>query len=129
MAVEFFTEAKLPSRLNLELWVKNWTGLTRAGSGIVLVSDTDGVLNGAIGGLAYNDLNDGARVLAEAFWFTTKGARGAGLALLKGMEAWCRASGIKRIHMIHLHSLNERLGRIYERMGYRLVESAYVKDI
>lgn len=127
LAVEFFREADLPSKLVPDLFESNWRTMIGNGSGVALVSCDGETITGAIGGLIYNDLNDGEKCFAEAFWFVPKSSRGGGIRLLKAMSKWCESNGVKRSSMVHLHCLNDRLGSLYERMGWSLVESTYVK--
>jgi GNAT superfamily N-acetyltransferase len=128
---EFYAEAGLPGRFHQGTAVRTWAQLIKAGTGMVAVLGEPGCVVGAVGGLLYPDLNDGALVAAEAFWFVSPGARGRGaLALLDEYEAWAREAGAARLSMVHLVSLNaDRLARLYARRGYRPVEVHYIKEI
>jgi GNAT superfamily N-acetyltransferase len=127
---KFFEEAKLPGGLVPEVWVKNWTHFLRIGTGIVFVAEERGFLTGTIGGFVYEDLNNGHKILTEAFWYVDPDHRGKdGLRLLKAFESWAELNGCRRISMVHLHEINNGLGDFYLRRGYRPVETAYWKAL
>lgn len=129
LAAEFHGEAKMPSVYNPDIWKLNWTTLINMGLAQVLVEEAFGRIVGTIGVIVSPDLNDGKRSADEAFWFQSKTHRGSGVRLLKAMEKKLAESGPTRFYMVHLHSLNDRLGGIYERMGYSKVETRYLKEI
>lgn len=129
LAAEFHGEAKMPCSYNSEVWKLNWTTLISMGMAYVLVEEAFGKIVGAIGVIISPDLNDGKSSADEAFWFQSKTHRGSGFRLLREMEKRLPHFGVSRFYMVHLHSLNDRLGGIYERMGYSKVETRYVKEI
>jgi hypothetical protein len=55
-------------------------------------------------------------------WWVEPAARGCGLALLKRAERWALETGATAIQM---SAPEARVGRLYERRGYRLVEMTY----
>ena len=129
LAAEFHSEAELPSGFSSGVWQKNWSFLLERNLAVVLVEEVNGMIAGTIAFIVSRDLNDDVQTAEEAFWFQSKLKRGSGIKLLKAMEAHLKRTGIRRVFMIHLACLNDRLGRIYERMDYRKVETRFVKHI
>lgn len=125
---EFYQEANLPGRFVPEVFVHRWGQIIASGVGRIFAFFIDGTPIGAIGIIISNDINDDARVAQEAFWFVEKSHRKVGLKLFHHAENYARNSGCKRMAMIHLVNLQpEKLGALYERMGYSLVEHSYHK--
>ncbi len=92
--------------------------------GIMLVLERDGQLNGMIGMICMPHFLSGDVFAGEICWWVNPGHRGDGLHLMKAAEAWAQARGAKTIQMI---APNDRVGRLYERMGYRRTETTYQK--
>ena len=61
-------------------------------------------------------------------WWVDPAARGIGLALLRRAERWAAETGAAAIQMI-APATNPRVGRIYERRGYRALETSYQRAI
>jgi GNAT superfamily N-acetyltransferase len=53
---------------------------------------------------------------------------GAGAALLRAAEAWCREQGYTRL-TLNVFEGNARARRVYERAGYRVETLKYVKSL
>lgn len=66
----------------------------------------------------------------ELFWWVDPDSRqsGAGRDLLNGLESWAKAQGAARLSMMSMHSLDNGVGKLYERAGYVLTEQTYIKD-
>lgn len=65
----------------------------------------------------------------ELVWWVEPGHRGARLAgplLLEAAETWAREAGAKLVKMIAPVD-RKRVGWFYERVGYREIETAFVK--
>lgn len=129
----FFAEAKLPGKFSPSEFVGRMTSLIESGAGIIIGAFAQsGEIQGAIAGVAYDDIYTGDRVAVEMFWFMLPEARGGvgAFRLLHAFEKWARSGGCKRCAMIHLLAINsEPLQAIYQRMGYRPVETNYLKDL
>jgi len=66
----------------------------------------------------------------ELFWWVDESARGSGVGLkiLKKAESIAREQGAKAFMMLSIDSLDgDRVGNMYERMGYKLKEKAYMR--
>lgn len=91
---------------------------------IVLIEEGKGMLVGMIRPfyLGYEP------IATELGWWVEPEYRNSGIGreLIHAFEDWARDEGCKSLVMI---SLDEELGRYYEKNGYRLIERSYMKEI
>jgi GNAT superfamily N-acetyltransferase len=86
-----------------------------------------GVLAAVVGPMFFN-----AKELsvAELFWWVDPEHRGVGTELLSALEAEAQKRGAKRVSMLCLEKLEpEKIGQMYQRRGYSLVEHNYMKEL
>lgn len=127
---QFFDEGKLPGGFVPEIFSRNWKNLIERNIGTIIGSFDGDTITGALGAVLAPDLNNGQTIATECFWFVIDRHRGHGIALLKEFERWAAFRKAKRVAMIHLHALQpERLSELYQRMGYKAVETNYLKDL
>lgn len=127
---KFYAEAGLPGRFIPEVFARKWATFFEMGAGFILGLFKDGAIAGAFGAIVSDDLNDGTLVANECFWFVIPESRGRGFELLIAYEEEARRRGAKRCSMIHLANLQpEKLAHIYEKRGYREVETSYSKEL
>jgi len=93
----------------------------------VLVAGKDGALVGMMGLVAHVHHLSGVPTVGEVMWWMDPTARGAGLALLRHAEAWARDHGARAIQMAA--PVGSRAGLLYERRGYRAVETTYYRPL
>jgi GNAT superfamily N-acetyltransferase len=132
LAREFHQNEVLASWCSFDedVWLSTWWALLEGGCAFILISEEDGEITGAIGGLQYPDMNDGVRVCQEAFWFVPKAKRGGGPALLREYERVAVEHGAERTVMNHLaDDRAEHIARFYKRVGYQPLESSYYKEL
>jgi len=103
-------------------------------AGLVLVADTgtgaEDAVVGLLGVALTPSLYSGERVVVETIWWVEPAARGPGLALLRAAERWAAEQGAVRIEMMApVDGLGPRVGRLYQRRGYRAVETHYVAPV
>lgn len=68
------------------------------------------------------------KVAKETVWFIAPEARGRGaIRMLDAYEAWARAQGCDLVGMASLASND--VSRLYERRGYRAVETHFLKTL
>lgn len=69
-------------------------------------------------------------VAAELAWFVDKDARGksGSIKLVKSFEAWAEEKGADYVTMADIQGI-ANLNKLYERLGYKLTETAYSKRI
>lgn len=125
---KFWKEGNLPGEFIPEVFIRKWSEHIAAGHGHIFGLYVDRKVVGAIGLFIVNDINDDARVASEMFWFVDEEHRGGGLVLFRHAERYAKASGCKRMSMVHLVDLHPKgLEKLYERTGYRLIEKNYHK--
>jgi hypothetical protein len=90
--------------------------------GVVLVADHGGELTGMIGVLVTAHHLSAEPVAMEAFWWAS--TPGDGVRLLKASENWARSQGAVAMQMV---APDERVGALYARSGYELIEWGYMK--
>jgi GNAT superfamily N-acetyltransferase len=130
LAPLFWAEGKLPGGFDPEVFARTWTSLISSGTGhIVGLYDLTGLV-GALGYILAPDPNDGATVATEMFWFVDPEYRGSGLRLFHWFEGAAAALGASRLMAAHLSAINgPELKHLYERFGYREVETFYFKQL
>ncbi|KFC61958.1 GNAT family N-acetyltransferase [Massilia sp. LC238] len=100
---------------------------------VCLVAEIDGQVVGAAGALAYPFYFDASHKTGqEVFWWLDPEHRGGqvGIRLFAELEAWARAQGCKSFTMIALDAVDAwRVGKIYQRCGYRPSEHSYIKEL
>ncbi len=117
-----------------EVAQKTYCDLISRGSGkvFILCDDKTGAVMGGLGAIKAPDLHDGVLTAIETFWFIASEYRDTwgAFSLLRAFEKWAKETGCKRKALVHLaDSSPERLKRLYEIMGYKLVESHYVGEV
>jgi N-acetylglutamate synthase-like GNAT family acetyltransferase len=132
MGTAFFKEGGMPGGFDPEVFRRNWSTLLSAGMGRIWLLEVDGKACGALGVLITNDINDGQRVITEAFWYVVPDMRNSlhGVRLFTEMEKHAADIKAKRILMIHYHAtMDYRLPQFYEKFGYRAIETHYAKEL
>lgn len=95
---------------------------------VLYVAERDAAIIGMIGGYVYTHPYSDERFATELFWWTDPECRGAGIWLLKAFEQWARLQGVRALQVVAPRS-NDRLGAIYERLGFTRVETCYQREI
>ena len=111
-------------------WADRWFNLINSGAGKIFGLWDEDKITGGIGLILFPALEDGVMTTTEAFWFVDEKSRGGGLKLFITAEKWAKESGSKRMNMIHLtNSMPEKLKSLYEKKGYKMIETTYQKEI
>lgn len=128
---KFWSESNLPGGFKPDVFVENWKKIIARDQGCIIFNqDEKGGINGAIGLLVYQDINDGELVMQEAFWFVSPESRGFGLRLLKKAEEIAKMINVRRFVMTHLlNGYADQLSRLYPRMGFKALEINYIKHL
>lgn len=95
----------------------------------IFVLEKDGVIIGMLACIITQLFFSTKKTSTELAWYVDKEHRGGtkSLRLIKVYEAWAKEKGAEIIGMTDLSELQE-LGSIYERLGYTLNESTYIKE-
>lgn len=133
MSERFYETTEFPARLRFPF---DPATVERLASGLVdhvlLVADDGEQLRGMVGLFVLPFMFNAAHASAhEIVWWVDPDAQGAGVgkALLAAIEPACRDKGAEAIYMVHLATSPPQAAAIYERCGYALTESSYVKRI
>lgn len=92
----------------------------------VLVLESDAVVIGMIGYLIQPHFISGELMAGEVFWWVRPEYRGKGRMLLAEAEKRARAEGAKAMQMI---APNERVSKLYARIGYTPIETIHQKQL
>jgi GNAT superfamily N-acetyltransferase len=107
-------------------YVDFWRNMLTTGTGVIFLSETDGVINGGIGGVKFPEALSGRLTAVEMFWYTAKETRGDGIKLYLKFKKWAKEAGCRRLAMIYLPcSMPEKLKTFYEKEGFSLIEMHY----
>ena len=125
-----FSEESKFVRFNADIAIENVKNLIRNNIGVLFLAYKDFEIIGMICGIKYPDFLTGLWTAMELFWFVDKRKRGVGIRLLIKFESWARKENCKDIIMMHLSdSMPEEVKTIYEKKGYKYLESHYIKEL
>jgi GNAT superfamily N-acetyltransferase len=107
-----------------------WRSMIDSGSAAILALKKLDTIIGGIGLIFFPALEDGEMTCTEAFWYVRESERGGGLKLLLSAQKFAKENGAKRMNMIHLsHLMPEKLKNLYNRLGFREIETTYLKEL
>lgn len=129
MGAEFHKASGIPGGFAPQRWIASWTKFLACGVGIIFMLEQDSTPIGAVGFLRFDDPNNGHACAAEAFWYVRPQHRGCGITFLKQAIGVLKSEGVVRLSMVHLESMNTRLDKVYQRMGFQPIERTYWKEI
>jgi GNAT superfamily N-acetyltransferase len=126
-----FEEASGMVKVNIQYAHARYQELLESGICRVFYAETeDKIIQGSIGFIISNDLHDGKKIAIETFWFVDPTYRGIGKKLFNKFEAEAHKLGCEKLAMIHMvDSYPDTLKAFYEKNGYKLLESHYIKEI
>lgn len=95
-----------------------------------LALEVDGKVVGVIAGKVVDYPLQEAKIFQEMIWYVAKDYRRYGIKLLEVLEERCRSRGMAGIVMVLLeNSKSGKLGRFYEKMGYKPLEKHFIKGL
>lgn len=90
--------------------------------GVILISET-GIIGGLMNPLYFNPSYN---VACELFWWATSGGR----ELMKAFEDWGQENNASAFQFSALgDDKSERMAQLFDRAGYRRVETGYFKEV
>lgn len=120
----------MPGRLNEEHFLHHCQELVRQDLGFVIGLFDKERFVGGLGAVCAREFATGDLAAIEQFWYVLPECRTGGLRLLRAFEEEARVRGCVRLHMVHLQNhCAEKLDCLYERLGYRLLEKSFTKDV
>lgn len=133
LAEEFFAESKMPGKLDFEGMMTLINGMGKLNRAVMFAHEVDGAIVGVSIGLLGKHPITGDVIMTELVWYVTPSHRGktpGGLMLLKFLENWGRERGAVRFFAGFAQGLNEeRMGELYEGLGYTRMETMYQKPL
>ena len=131
LVAELYKEGGLPAQCVPDVFRATWTSVMTLGTGAILGMFVDNALVGVFGAVRYLDPSDGVLTASEFFWYVSKESRGkGGKELLKQFEKWATDAGAKRLIVAHLADVGaDRLSTLYDKMGYKAIETHYIRGV
>lgn len=128
MGLRFAAESDYGSKLPVvpDVIARTVARVATSDEGLLLVSESEESLTGMIALVLYEHPFSGERFASELVWWVEPEARGVGVRLLRAAEEWARGSGAGRMQMI---APNERVGALYDRLGYSKLETTYQRSL
>ena len=126
-----FDQESAEVHVDVEYAAKRYGDMVRQGiAHIIVAEDSSGNYLGSLGFVVAYGLHENVFFAVETFWYVAPEHRGIGRELLFAFEGKALELGCQKTAMIHLvDSYPESLKVFYERNGYHLTESHYVKDL
>jgi GNAT superfamily N-acetyltransferase len=94
--------------------------------GVILLTQKAREDVGMVGVAVLPHMLSGRLYGAEVFWWCNPEARGHGLRLMRAAESWARAHGAETMQFV---APTEEVERLYTKLGYTQLETAYEKDL
>lgn len=125
MAVSFIETTHYVKYADPEVLAKLVYGLIIDTNKVILIDENN---QGFIAGLITPFVFGTDLIASEFGWWVEPEARKTGLGqqLMEAFHTWAKENGCK---MITLTSLDDDVGKLYEKAGYSLYERAYFKEI
>lgn len=126
MGLQFMATVYADKAVDRDAMTQTARWLIEDDMGTVFVSERDGAVTGMIGMTIYSHPISGLPTATEMFWWVAPEHRGHGLRLLSIATTWAKAAGAVELQMI---APTPEVGRLYARLGYTLVETAYARTL
>jgi len=130
---QFYARTGLPGHFKTDTFTTFWNGFLNSGHAAQWVWKEKGLILGTIGMTLTLSFMDGKVIADEQFWFVHPHHRGtAGVRLFVEMRNWAEQSGAQRIlmgKMLAVDPENDKVGKFYERQGFRALQTQYVLDL
>jgi len=99
----------------------------------LLLLEDEGKIIGCLGGNLFPHwFNYDTLIFNEMIWYVLPEYRrgGGGVRLIRAMEKECKDRGVDKMVLGHTYALMpDDLRKLFEGLGYRIIESHYIKDI
>lgn len=124
MAKKFIATSAYADKCDDKTLMDLIVGTIKYPDGIVLLHGKKGMIAGRLAPYAFAPL----LIAAELGWWVEPEHRKSkvGKELLEAFEYWAKQKNCKMVTMV---SLDDEVGKIYERKGYHLAERVYMKEL
>lgn len=97
---------------------------------LILVLEDEGIVVGGLVAAMSTMPFASHKIATELAWFVDPRYRGhrKSLGLVKEYEKWAKANGATYVVMAHIHKVAD-ISNVYERLGYEITESSYMKKV
>lgn len=126
MNADFVAQIDYPAPIDLDVARDDFCAALVNPNGLALVLERDGRVVGMLLAQAVRLLLTRAMVAQELVFWVDPEARGAGGALLSAYEDWARRMGCVSCSLV---TIDERVGVLYRRRGYRRAETVFQKGL
>ena len=94
----------------------------------MFLSETDGIIDGFIGGFIFEHLGAGNLFAMELLWYVTQEKRntGTGSSLLREFEQWAKKQGAEGVFIGKPFRKLKLSGNM---LGYRSMETMFMKEL
>jgi len=116
--------------LDKEVLARTVTNIGQAQGGNAYLLIVDDRCQGILAGIEIPNMINKKRIFQELVWYINEPFRRYGVALLKRVQEMLKAQGFEMMIMGVLENCKtEKIKRLYERMGFALFESQYIRSL
>jgi GNAT superfamily N-acetyltransferase len=111
-----------------EVFKHTWTERFSSESSTMFLSETDGIIDGFIGGFMFEHLGAGNLFAMELLWYVAPEKRntGTGSNLLREFEKWAKKQGAEGVFIGKPFRKLKLSGNM---LGYRSLETMFMKEL
>ena len=132
----FYEEMGLPGGFVSDVAEATWRLYMGVLPSVVFVAEHESTIEGMLGAIITKDPYDARPVATEMFWYADPGASpSVALLLLRAFHRWAKEKGAVESRLTHLLAESERtkdqerLKKLYEKMGYAPIEVNYLRKV
>lgn len=116
--------------LDKEKLAQSIVGFKESNAGNMFLLVVDGKCQGILAGIEPPSLLNNKRIFQEVIWYVNERYRKYGVMLLARVQKLLRNQGFDTMIMAALEdSKPEKIKALYERMGYRKLETHFIKNL
>lgn len=127
IGLRFFKYANEKGVPNVACWLNYWSIHYQNGTGLLLVEENNGEICGFYGMVIAKEPWTGDLVANEVCWYSEGSG---GVRMLKMALQIAKEAGVKLFYAHHLNNQdNERLKKLYNKMGFELSYFKYTREL
>jgi hypothetical protein len=130
LAKEFSREAPKTHKWNIDKTTNFLLSAIENTNMEIFISEKDDEVTGAIVCMVTEMYMSNTVIASEIAWFVSKDLRGSrsSIKLLKAFEDWGRSKGADYLGMADIEDISN-LRKLYNRLGYSVSETTYLKEV